>query len=381
MRLGSKWLNDPAITAVVHAIEAGGARAWFVGGCVRDGLLGREAGDIDIATDATPETVTEMAEAAGLKAVPTGADHGTITVVAEHVPVEVTTLRRDVATDGRRATVAFTDRLEEDAHRRDFTVNALYAMRDGTVLDPTGEGLGDLQARRIRFIGTPHDRIREDYLRILRFFRFHAWYADPTQGIDAEGLAACAALADGIDRLAKERVGAEMRKLLAAPDPAPAVAAMARSGVLMRVLPGAEDRWLAVLVEIEDAISPDPMRRLAILGGEGVEDALRLSRAEAQTLVRMREGMEGTAGPGELGYRHGEGLARDILLLRAAMLQRPLDPDDLDAVRAGAGAACPVKAADLMPGFSGPALGEELQRLERLWIDSGFRMTRRELLG
>jgi poly(A) polymerase len=381
MQLTAPWLSDPAVTAVVRALEGGGAKAWFVGGCVRDGLLGRVAGDIDIATDATPDRVTEMAEAAGLRAVPTGVDHGTITVVADHAPVEVTTLRRDVATDGRRATVAFTDRLEDDAHRRDFTVNALYATPDGTVLDPTGEGLGDLEARRIRFIGTPHDRIREDYLRILRFFRFHAWYANDGAGIDAEGLAACAELADGIDRLAKERIGAEMRKLLAAPDPAPAVASMARAGVLMRVLPGAEDRWLAVLVATEGDTPPDPMRRLAILGGEGVDDALRLSRAEARTLAQMRAGLGGTAGPGELGYRHGEALARDVLLLRAAMFEQPIDPSALTQARAGVEATFPVKAADLMPAFSGPALGAELERLERLWIESGFRMTKRELLA
>jgi len=381
MRLTTEWLDDPHIHAVLDALEVGGARAWFVGGCVRDGLLGFEAVDIDIATDATPDRVTGMAEAAGLRAVPTGEAHGTITVVADHVPVEVTTLRRDVATDGRRATVAYTDKVEEDAHRRDFTVNALYALRDGVVLDPTGEGLADLKARRIRFIGDPHDRIVEDYLRILRFFRFHAHYADPGLGLDADGLAAAAELADGLNRLAKERIGAEMRKLLAAPDPAPAVAAMARSGVLLHVLPGADDRLLPVLVEIEGDAPPDPMRRLAALGGEDVAVALRLSRAEAQALARMRDGMASAAGPGELGYRHGETLARDILLLRAALAGQRADPADLAKAAAGARATFPLKAADLMPDFSGPALGAELARLERRWIDSGFGLSAGELLS
>jgi len=381
MRLATEWLDDPHIRAVLDALEAGGARAWFVGGCVRDGLLGLVAGDIDIATDATPDRVTELAGAAGLRAVPTGAEHGTITVVADHVPVEVTTLRRDVATDGRRATVAYTDKVEEDAHRRDFTVNALYASRDGVVLDPTGEGLADLKARRIRFIGDPHDRIVEDYLRILRFFRFHAHYADPGLGLDADGLAAAAELADGLDRLAKERIGAEMRKLLAAPDPSPAVAAMARSGVLLHVLPGADDRLLPVLVAIEGDAPPDPMRRLAALGGEDVAVALRLSRAEAQALARMRDGMASAAGPGELGYRHGEMLARDILLLRAALAGQSVDPADLAKAAAGAEATFPLKAADLMPDFSGPALGAELARLERRWIDSGFGLSAGELLS
>jgi poly(A) polymerase len=380
MRLEVDWLSDPAVTKVVRALETGGVRAWFVGGCVRDGLLGVAAGDIDIATDAPPDRVKALAEDAGLRAVPTGEEHGTITIVADGIAVEVTTLRRDVETDGRRATVAFTDRLEEDAHRRDFTMNALYAMPDGTVLDPTGEGRADLQARRVRFIGTPGDRIREDYLRILRFFRFHAWYADPELGMDAEGLAASAELADGLVRLAKERIGAEMKKLLTARDPAPAVAAMAHAGVLQRVLPGAEDRFLGVLVDLEGEVPPDPIRRLAILGGEDVFDALRLSRAEAQTLTRMRKEMAGTAGPGELGFRHGEELGRDILLLRAALAGHPVEPGHWALLKSGANAEFPLKAADLMPGFSGPALGAELLRLEQVWIDSGFAMTRDELL-
>jgi poly(A) polymerase len=313
--------------------------------------------------------------------VPTGEAHGTITVVADHTPVEVTTLRRDVATDGRRATVAFTDRLEEDAHRRDFTVNALYAAPDGTVLDPTGEGLDDLRARRIRFIGDPHDRIREDYLRILRFFRFHAWYADPAHGMDADALAASAELAEGLDRLPKERIGAEMRKLLAAPDPAPAVAAMARSGILHRILPGSDDRFLPVLVDRESDVAPDALRRLAILGGDAVEDTLRLSRAEAQVLRQLTEGMAGTSGAGELGYLHGARVGQDILLLRAAISGGAVPPEDLAALKVGARAVFPLKAADLMPAFTGPALGAELERLERVWINSGFGKTAGDLLG
>jgi poly(A) polymerase len=371
------------VVAVLDALERDGARAWFVGGCVRDGLLGLKAGDIDVATDAVPERVVELVERAGLRAVPTGAEHGTITVVSDHVPVEVTTLRRDVATDGRRATVAFTDRLDEDAGRRDFTVNALYATRDGTVIDPVGEGLGDLRARRIRFIGDPHDRIREDYLRILRFFRFHAWYAEPGHGLDAEALAAAAELADGLDRLAKERIGAEMRKLLKAPDPAPAVAAMAQAGILGRILPGADPRSLPLLVAIEDEgdVPPDPMRRLALIGGQDITDALRLSRAEAQVLNVLRSGMGDAASPAELGYRHGARVARDIVLLRAALAERTVDPQDVATLEAGARAVFPVKAADLMPRFKGPALGDELERLERIWIDGGFRATAKELLG
>jgi poly(A) polymerase len=380
MKLTADWLTTPGTRAVMGALAAGGHGAWFVGGCVRNGLIDMPVDDIDITTDARPERVMALAEAAGIKAVPTGIDHGTVTLVADHRPYEITTLRRDVTTDGRRATIAFTDRLEDDAARRDFTMNALYADADGTVLDPTGEGMADLAARRLRFIGRPEDRIAEDYLRILRFFRFHAWYADPSGGIDAEGLAACAALSDGISRLSRERVGAEITKLLAAPDPAPAVAAMAQSGVLAQTLPGAEARLLPVLVALED-VAPDPIRRLAALGGEEVADRLRLSRAAGARLGALRDGMTSTDSPGALGHEHGPDTAWDILLLRAAQFETRPDPAARAQIVRGAAAVFPIKPADLMPDLQGPVLGAALKEMEARWIASDFTLTRKELLA
>ncbi|KKL69329.1 hypothetical protein LCGC14_2116050, partial [marine sediment metagenome] len=213
-RVSGAWLDHAGGQAVIAALEAAGQAAYFVGGCVRDGLLDRPVRDVDIATDALPDKVQSVAQAAGFKTVPTGIDHGTVTVLAHGRPHEVTTFRSDQETDGRHATVRFGTDVTEDAARRDFTMNALYAGRSGTILDPLG-GLDDLRSGHLRFIGTAEARIREDYLRILRFFRFTAWYGDPALGIDGEGLAACAALADGIARLSAERVGAEMLKLLA----------------------------------------------------------------------------------------------------------------------------------------------------------------------
>lgn len=379
MRLTGDWLTDPAAQSVCAALEQGGHQALFVGGCVRNGLLSMPVGDIDIATDATPETVIALATAAGLKSVPTGIDHGTVTIIAQGRPHEVTTFRRDVETFGRHATVAFSTRIADDAARRDFTMNALYARPDGTLVDPLG-GLPDLRARHVRFVGQPEQRIREDYLRVLRFFRFTAWYGDPALGMDAEGLAACAAGIDGLSGLSKERIGAEFRKLLSAPDPAPAVASMAQAGILAAVLPGTDPRALAPLIHLEGGEPVRWLRRLAALGGADATDALRLSRAESRDLATLRAEIATTSPPAPLAFRHGAALAADTLLLRAALLEQPLPDGWQDDVTRGAAARFPVTAADL-PGLQGPALGQELKRLERAWLASDLRLTRSQLLA
>ena len=380
MTIAAKWLTLPETQAVCRMLEDAGHQALFVGGCVRNELLEEPVGDIDIATDAVPESVMALAKSAGLKPIPTGIEHGTITVVSRGLPHEITTFRRDVETDGRRATVAYATDIAEDARRRDFTMNALYARSDGAVIDPLG-GLPDLMARRVRFIENPEDRIREDYLRILRFFRFHAWYGQG--GLDADGLAACAMLADGMTQLSRERVGAETLKLLGAPDPAPSVAAMRMAGVLARVLPGADDTFLAPLVHVEQGlgVSPGPLRRLAVLGGEDATDRFRLSKAQARQLDLLRTGMGAGFTACELGYRHGVDTGRDILLLCATMENRMVNNAEMSDLALGAGARFPVVATDLMPGLEGPALGRKLQDLETRWIASRFKLSKRDLLG
>ena len=256
------WLNASSTRSVMAALEAAGGPgcARFVGGCVRNALIGAPVDDIDIATTLKPEETDKAIRAAGLKAVPTGMAHGTVTAVTERTPFEITTLRRDVSTDGRNATVAFTDDWAEDAGRRDFRLNALYADADGTVFDPTGHGIADAAAGRIVFVGDPETRITEDYLRILRFFRFFAWYGqgDP----DAAALVACRKLAPGMTRLSAERVSKELMKLLAAPDPRPAMAVMGSALVLGQVLPEAEtlDLFDAVV-----ALTDDQVLRLMVL--------------------------------------------------------------------------------------------------------------------
>ena len=379
MRILGDWLKQPGTQALCGALEAAGHRALFVGGCVRNALLGVPVADVDIATDARPETVTRLAEAAGLRVVPTGIEHGTVTVIAGGVAHEVTTFRRDVETDGRRAVVAFAQDVAEDAARRDFTMNALYADLRGDVLDPLG-GLPDLVARRLRFVGDAHQRIREDYLRILRFFRFHAHYGDPGEGMDAEALAASAELAEGVDGLSRERIGSEIRKLLAAPDPAPAVAAMAQAGVLARVLPGSNTRALAPLVHLEGDLPPRWQRRLAALGGHDVEERLRLSRADAAVLAALHGAVGRGWSPAALGWKLGAEGGRDAVLLRAALLESPLPTDWQTDVARGAASVMPVTAIDLMPDLQGAALGARLKEIEARWLASDLRLTRSDFL-
>ncbi|MEN9409724.1 MAG: hypothetical protein RL216_1698 [Pseudomonadota bacterium] len=379
MKIAGDWLSDPATQAVCAMLTGAGHQALLVGGCVRNALLGAPVTDIDIATDATPDRVVALAKAAGLKPVPTGIDHGTITVVADGKPHEVTTFRRDVETFGRHATVAFSTDVAEDAARRDFTMNALYARPDGTVIDPL-DGLPDLQSRHVRFVGNPDQRISEDYLRILRFFRFTAWYGNPALGMDADGLAACAAGIDGLQTLSKERIGAEIRKLLAAPDPAPATASMARAGILTAILPGTDDRALAPLIHLEGDEAPRWLRRLAALGGADPTDALRLSRQDQRDLGTLRAEVASTRTPAALAALHGATLATDAILLRAALLESPLPSDWQADVARGTQTPFPVNAADL-PHLSGPALGTELKRLKELWLNSDLRLTRSQLLA
>ncbi|MDO5658694.1 MAG: CCA tRNA nucleotidyltransferase [Paracoccus sp. (in: a-proteobacteria)] len=387
-RLDAPFLRDPALQSVLAMLETGGHRALIVGGAVRNALIGAPVADVDIASDARPETVVELAAAAGLRTVPTGINHGTVTVIAEGSAFEVTTFRRDVATDGRRATVAYADSIDEDAQRRDFTMNALYADRKGVVLDPVG-GLDDLAARRLVFVGTPEARITEDYLRILRFFRFLAWYG---REAEPQALAACTALKDGLSQISAERIGAEMRRLLAAPDPGFALALMDGGGVLDACLPGASAAIIPALIAAERAEDEAPHwpRRLAALGGRNTAQHLRLSRAEAKTqaLLAALAAGEASADPQHkasngldaIAYHHGAAIARDVALIRAARGEAL--PQGWQALVArAAGARLPVCAADLMPQLDGPALGAGLRAAEGAWIASGFTASRAALIA
>lgn len=369
-RITADFLNDPGLRQILDLLNAGGHQALVVGGAVRNALMAEPVGDIDIASDAPPERVMDLARASGLRAIPTGIDHGTVTVLDQGgTGYEITTFRRDIDTDGRHATIAFATDIAEDARRRDFTMNALYARGDGTVLDPVG-GLPDVLARRLRFVGHAPDRIAEDYLRILRFFRFHAWYGRPG-GADPDALTAIRALAPGLARLSRERIRAELRKLLLAPDPADALALMRDSGALALVLPGATTHLIPDLVAAEaaQAIPPDWLVRLAALDANDARKALKLSNDETAQLADLRAA--GTMSLDRTACLMGPERARQSALLRLAQ-GVPLPADWPARIDRAHRQVFPLQAADLMPELTGPRLGRALQAAKDYWIDSDF---------
>ncbi|MCT8002461.1 CCA tRNA nucleotidyltransferase [Sphingomonas sanguinis] len=359
------WADRIDLIALAERLEAR-----FVGGAVRDSLLGHAVADIDLATPLSPETVIERVRECGFKPVPTGIAHGTITAVLPDGPVEVTTLRRDVSTDGRHAVVAFTDDWREDAARRDFTMNALYAdPATGRMFDYFG-GLDDLKAGRVRFIGDPLQRIAEDHLRILRFFRFHARFG---QAVDEAGLAACTQRANDLMALSRERIAAELLKLLVAARAVPVIALMVEHGIFRAVLPeidaeGAER--LAQLAERERAqgIAPDAIRRLAALipppSAEAVGARLKLSNLDRKRLIAATAG-PGEEGPRALAYRVGVGGAIDRLLLAG----EPVEP-----IRDWTPPTLPLTGGALVArGIGkGPEVARLLRQIETRWIAEGF---------
>lgn len=398
-----EWFDAPGVRAVMGALEREGGPdcARFVGGCVRNAVMGLSAADIDIAVTLEPERSMAALQADGIRVEPTGVAHGTVTAIWKGRPFEITTLRRDVETDGRRAVVAYTQDWSEDAARRDFRLNALYADRQGRIHDPTGHGVDDARSGRIVFVGEPEARIREDYLRILRFFRFYAWYGRGAP--DARALSACALLSRGMASLSAERIGAETLKLLAAPDPTGAVRLMAGSGVLAEILgEGAASagrlEHFAALVPLER----DPLVRLAALvGGRDAEaervraaafeaaGRLRLSNAQrdrlAAALVTGESPLDrGPAALRAMFYREGPEATVDRAALAAAALAAACAPpaaEALERIRTAAREwvrpSLPVggDAARQAGARDGPAIGAALRALEAWWIDHDFPQT------
>ncbi|AIJ55110.1 hypothetical protein C086_01457 [Brucella abortus F6/05-3] len=401
------WLNAKPLQALFTALNRDGGEARAVGGAVRNTLLGTGVSDVDLATTHLPEETVRLASEAGFKPVPTGMEHGTITVVVQGYPFEVTTLRRDIETNGRHAKVAFGTDWKADAERRDFTINALYVTADGMVIDQVG-GLADIETRTLRFIGDAEQRIREDYLRILRFFRFFAWYGSGRP--EAEGLRASARLKDGIAQISAERIWSEMKKLLGAPDPSRALLWMRQAGVLNLVLPESEKwgidaihglvrtqsdlGWQAdPLLRLESLVPPDAVRM------EELGKRMKMSNAERARLEAWARADAVKPGLSEQALKKAiyrgskQALLDRIRLAYAAARQEAVGSDEamiraggvarlLDAAEHYDAPVFPITGGDLLArGIEkGPGLGETLRSLETLWIDSCFSLDREALL-
>lgn len=404
---GAEWLENVHLQRLLAVLNAGGEEARIAGGAVRNTMLGEVVADVDIATTTPPEETVRRAEIAEFKAIPTGIEHGTITVVAGGQAYEVTTLRADIDTDGRRAKVVFGRDWKADAERRDFTINGLYAQADGRVIDLVG-GLADIESRTLRFIGDPGIRIQEDYLRILRFFRFFAFYGSGRP--DAEGLKACARLKAGLVQLSAERVWSELRKLLSAPDPSRALLWMRQSGVLSQVLPESEKwgidavhalvsaerdlRWPADAMLRVAAIVPPDVGRMKELGGR-----LKLSNIEVQRLTQWAgapavdpKATESTLS--KILYRTGKQPVLDRLRLSLASARARAVTDNSALLEAGGFSRLlkfsetwnseqfPLTGDDLLAQGvpAGPAMGKLLKRVENDWVEADFRLDRDALL-
>lgn len=395
------WLTHASTVKVMAALSAAGGEgcARFVGGCVRNTLLRRPVSDIDIATTLTPDQVTAALKAAGLKAIPTGVEHGTVTAIADSRPFEITTLRRDVETDGRRAVVAFTTDWAEDAARRDFRINALYADTSGTVFDPTGGGLDDLQDRAIVFVGDAETRIREDALRILRFFRFLAWYGRGEP--DAAAIEACRNLRDLVATLSAERVSKELLTLLGAEDPRGAVRLMAATGVLGVVVPEAErlDRFeMLVTIETEQLFSEDALLRLAAMlpddAARGAALGLRLRLSNAQkdrlsTALGTDPPLVSWMSPRQVRqgvYRLGVETFCDRVTLAWAGANRPGAAMQwralLSLARSWKPPTLPLSGEEVTAAGvpQGPMVGAVLREVEAWWVDSDFTLDKLSII-
>ena len=404
----AEWLDNSDLQHLLHVLGENGEEARIAGGAVRNALLGLDVSDIDIATTTLPDETERRARAAGFRTVPTGKEHGTITVLAGGAAYEVTTLRADVETDGRRARVAFGRDWEADSARRDFTINALYATATGAVIDLVG-GLADLETSTLRFIGEPEARIREDYLRILRFFRFFAWYGKGRP--DADGLRACARLKEGLARLSAERVWAELKKLLSAPDPSRALLWMRQTGVLTAVLPESEKWGIDAVHALVAAGSdlgwtPDPLLRLeAIVPPDAARMAamaarLKMSKAEgarlsAWAMTAPVPHATSEAALAKIAYAGDRQAVEDRLRLGLASARERAEQDSGALAEAGGylrllrfldgweRPVFPVKGGDLaalgLP--AGPKMGSLLAKLEAEWAEGGFRLGRDALLA
>jgi len=359
-----------------------GYKIYFVGGCVRDSILGNPVTDIDMSTTALPDQIIQIAKANNLRAIPTGIKYGTITVISNCKPYQITTFRKDVATDGRHADVLYANDMITDATRRDFTINALYADEDGNVIDPL-KGVNDLYCRIIKFIFNPRKRIIEDNLRILRFFRFHAWYGDPNKNLDPASLNACTHYKSKVGTLSNERIGAEMKKIMSAPNPISSLEAMTMAGVLELVMPNASTSQLSSLLKLENKLQRGIhwTTRAAIMTSTDLKNIWKISKVDHKKLRNLQKLKAGKDKVSKISYLYGEEFSWQYAILKYVSLNKDIPKNIRAEIKRGANALFPIKSCELINDFKGPELGKRIKDLQHAWINSNFSLTREELLN
>ena len=382
MQINSEWIKNKVTQNILKIFEGADHNAYLVGGCIRNSILNIPVTDIDISTDATPQQTVDLFNRENFKVAPTGFSHGTVTVISEGIPYQITTMRSDQNTDGRHADVVFSDDIKKDAERRDFTINALYADSTGKIINPIG-GLEDFNPLAIKFIGDPNNRIQEDYLRILRFFRFHAQFSELVTQFDKVALDAIKKNQDGLKKLSKERIWSELKKILSTSNPARSLYKMSQLGILEIILENKNVHNLKRfnLIEKKMGLEPEPIRRLVAITENTDDTFLNLSRKEAKKFSLLKGLLKKKYDPAELVYQFNREIAQSVLAIYTFYKGEKLRLSDIKKIEKACLFPCPITGAQISKYMDGPAVGIKIKEAQRAWIKSNFKSDEAKILS
>jgi len=382
MQINSEWIKNKVTQNILKIFEGADHNAYLVGGCIRNSILNIPVTDIDISTDATPQQTLDLFNRENFKVAPTGFSHGTVTVISEGIPYQITTMRSDQNTDGRHADVVFSDDIKKDAERRDFTINALYADSTGKIINPIG-GLEDFNPLAIKFIGDPNNRIQEDYLRILRFFRFHAQFSELVTQFDKVALDAIKKNQDGLKKLSKERIWSELKKILSTSNPARSLYKMSQLGILEIILENKNVHNLKRfnLIEKKMGLEPEPIRRLVAITENNEDTFLNLSRKEAKKFSLLKGLLKKKHDPAELVYQFNREIAQSVLAIYTFYKGEKLRLSDIKKIEKACLFPCPITGAQISKYMDGPAVGIKIKEAQRAWIKSNFKSDEAKILS
>ena len=382
MQINSEWIKNKVTQNILKIFEGADHNAYLVGGCIRNSILNIPVTDIDISTDATPQQTVDLFNRENFKVAPTGFSHGTVTVISEGIPYQITTMRSDQNTDGRHADVVFSDDIKKDAERRDFTINALYADSTGKIINPIG-GLEDFNPLAIKFIGDPNNRIQEDYLRILRFFRFHAQFSELVTQFDKVALDAIKKNQDGLKKLSKERIWSELKKILSTSNPARSLYKMSQLGILEIILENKNVHNIKRfnLIEKKMGLEPEPIRRLVAITENTEDTFLNLSRKEAKKFSLLKGLLKKKHDPAELVYQFNREIAQSVLAIYTFYKGEKLKLSDIKKIEKACLFPCPITGAQISKYMDGEAVGIKIKEAQRAWINSNFKSDEAKILS